>query len=214
MGLLTEYSVSFFILMQYIWLSNHLSMKESEPTDIFTEDLAGELPEKAIEKAISITDARLAAHQTLVNNIESKAMNFLALIITVAIALFAAAAVIFSGNEPRVLETVLIIAAIVISLASAIILILRVVTHQSWYLPGQNPDDYLSEKKRKWASSCEDYEKALNYLYLRDQDYYVKYNLERINRQVKAYRFAVSLYTLSIASLGLIYTVISVFLQV
>lgn len=188
-------------------------MKDSESTDIFNESLSGELTGKSIDNAISIADARLAAQQTLVNNVESKAMNFLTLIITVAIALFAAAAVIFSGNEPRVLETVLIIVAIVVSLVSAIVIIIRVVTHQSWYLPGQDPDDYLSPKKRAWARHCKDYDKALNYLYLRDQDYYVKFNFERINRQVKAYRFAVSLYAISIASLGLIYTVISAFLQ-
>lgn len=189
-------------------------MNDSKPVDIFDESLSKELSGKAIDNAIAIAEARLAAHQTLVDNVESKAMNFLSLIITVSIALFAAAAVVFSGNGPRILETVLIITAIVISLISAIIIVLRVVTHQSWYLPGQNPDDYLSQKKRKFAKAGEDYEKALNYLYLRDLDYYVKYNLEHINRQVKAYRFAVSLYAISIASLGLIYTVISVFLQV
>ena len=189
-------------------------MKDSKPVDIFDESLSKELPGKAIDNAIAIAEARLAAHQTLVNNVESKAMNFLSLIITVAITLFAAAAVIFNSNEAHLFEVILIIAAIVISLISAIIIILGVVTHQSWYLPGQNPDDYLSSKKRGWARSCEDYEKALNYMYLRDQDYYVKYNLERINSQVKAYRFAVSLYSISIASLGLIYTVISAFLQV
>lgn len=190
-------------------------MKAQDSPILIDPEVAVNLPDKNLDDAIANANMRLAAHQTLVNHVESKATNFLMLIITVTIALFAAAAVSFSRAQPNYVEIVAIIAAIIVSLVCSLILVLKVITRQELYLPGQDPKLYLLPEFLEWMNGeAKQYgDKALNALYLRELDYYCQHNLNAINRQTKEYRAALTVYTVSITALVLAYAVIS-FLKV
>ena len=189
-------------------------MKSAGIQNCLDLNVAIEISEKNLDDAVANANMRLEAQQSLINNLESKAMNFLALIITVCVALFAAIAASLSRPEPYAAEIVLIISAMVCSVASAIIIAFRVLSFHSWYLPGQDPDDYLHPEKIEWAKKTEASlgTKALNTLYLKDLNYYLKYNLREIKSQVRAYRFGVCLFSVSISLFGIIYAVASCFL--
>ena len=186
-------------------------MKTQDSPLLIDPEVAVKLSDKNLDDAISNANMRLAAHQTLINHVESKATNFLMLIITVTIGLFAAAAVSFSRQQLNYVEIVAIITAIIVSLVCSLILVLKVITRQELYLPGQDPKYYLLPEFLEWMNGeAKQYgDKALNALHLRELDYDCQFNLNAIKHQTKAYRTSLTVYTISITALVFAYAVIS-----
>lgn len=190
-------------------------MKPQDSPILVDPEVAVKLPDKNLDDAIANANMRLAAQQTLINHVEMKASNFLIFIVTATVALFAAAAVSFSRVKINYVEIITIIAAIFASVVSSWMLVMKVITRQKLYLPGQDPKYYLFPENLEWMNGeAKQYgDKALNALYLRDLDSYCQYNIEAIGRQIKAYRAALTIYIISITALILAYAVIS-FLKV